>query len=154
MPELTILLPGHRSELLAAAVEADKLTQLNQDAEMQITGLPDGMQSGKPSVAFVFELPDGTVLFAETSWRLFATAFWSLASSFGDERPSMAGGAVEYDVDGSGRKVQVEITESGTPFAQCELCGERKDFNSGEDEKVAQWLHRHFREKHPGRSAP
>lgn len=36
-----------------------------------VTTLEGGMKSGLPSVAFFFDLPDGRVLFAESSLRAF-----------------------------------------------------------------------------------
>lgn len=36
--------------------------------------LQAGMQSGKPSISILFELPDGSVVFAETSLALFLAA--------------------------------------------------------------------------------
>lgn len=39
-----------------------------------ITALPAGLQSGKPSVAIVIDLPDGRYVFAETTLALLLTA--------------------------------------------------------------------------------
>lgn len=42
--------------------------------DIEVGSLDHGMHSGKPSVAFVFKLPDGKVVVAETSLELFVTA--------------------------------------------------------------------------------
>lgn len=42
--------------------------------EIEVGSLDAGMQSGKPSVAFCFKLPDGRVVVAETSLELFTAA--------------------------------------------------------------------------------
>lgn len=39
-----------------------------------VATLDGGMESGRPSVAFIFELPDGRKVFAETSAVLFINA--------------------------------------------------------------------------------
>jgi hypothetical protein len=47
---------------------------LADDAMLGVAFLEGGMSSGKPSVALRFDLPDGSVVIAETSARLFCTA--------------------------------------------------------------------------------
>lgn len=49
-----------------------------------VTGLAGGMKSGKPSVAFVIPLEDGSFVFAETSLALFVTAARVLVAHHGD----------------------------------------------------------------------
>lgn len=39
-----------------------------------VGGIPQGMASGAPSVAIIIPLPDGSVVFAETSLALFVSA--------------------------------------------------------------------------------
>lgn len=39
-----------------------------------LASLDNGMASGKPSVAFIFDLPDGRKVLAETSMTLFLSA--------------------------------------------------------------------------------
>jgi hypothetical protein len=46
----------------------------NSAPPIKVATLDNGMQSGLPSVALRLELPDGTVVIAETSARLFCTA--------------------------------------------------------------------------------
>jgi hypothetical protein len=60
----------------------EKLVHLTN--EIIVSGLPDGMQSGKPSMMFGFVLPDGTPVIAETSWALFETAYRAFAAKFGE----------------------------------------------------------------------
>lgn len=63
---------------------ADREVVRTQD--ITISGLPDGMTSGAPSVALFIELPDGRVVFAETSLKLLLTAADALVARFGDPR--------------------------------------------------------------------
>lgn len=51
-----------------------------------ITGLARGMTSGAPSVALMISLPDGKVVFAQTSLRLFLAAGDALKARHGDPR--------------------------------------------------------------------
>jgi hypothetical protein len=55
---------------------ADKpIVHLGNDAPaIQVAYLEGGMASGKPSVALRLDLPDGTIVVAETSFELFAAA--------------------------------------------------------------------------------
>jgi hypothetical protein len=53
------------------------------DNDIKIGGLAGGMTSGKPSISFAITLPDGKVVFAETSMRLFHTAAKAFASKYG-----------------------------------------------------------------------
>ena len=58
---------------------------LSNDAPpIQIAALSAGMKSGAPSIAIRLDLPDGTVVLAETSLRLFQTAAAALHGRFGD----------------------------------------------------------------------
>lgn len=45
--------------------------------------IPHGMTSGRPSVALLIELDDGTKVFAETSWRNFTLASSALLARWG-----------------------------------------------------------------------
>jgi hypothetical protein len=57
---------GREFKATANVIEAAK--------DISVGLLEKGMQSGKPSVSFMFELPDGSVVFAETSLVLFLQA--------------------------------------------------------------------------------
>lgn len=79
MPVLDIILDGDAStpELRDAEV--------HHFQSFKVTALPGGMQSGKPSVAFVIgPLPDGSYVFAETSMVLFQAAARAFAARYGD----------------------------------------------------------------------
>ncbi len=62
-------------------VDRSKIVEANKDISIGI--LDGGMQSGKPSVALSFELPDGKVVFAETSYALFMTCAKAFAARYG-----------------------------------------------------------------------
>jgi hypothetical protein len=51
-----------------------------------VAALPQGTASGKPSVAVRVELPDGTVVVAETTLALFLTAADAIKARYGDPR--------------------------------------------------------------------
>lgn len=52
--------------------------------DFAVTALEGGMSSGRPSVAFFIELPDGRVVMAETSMRLFQMAAAAFRAKYGD----------------------------------------------------------------------
>ena len=64
----------------------DQLTWLNgsDDPPIQIGALEGGMVGGRPSVAIRIDLPDGRIVVAETSLRLFQMANAALRGRFGD----------------------------------------------------------------------
>lgn len=53
---------------------------------LSVAGLSSGMKSGAPSVAIRIDLPDGRVVFAQTSLSLFLTAADTLKAVHGDPR--------------------------------------------------------------------
>lgn len=63
-----------------------KLVTLMGDAApaMQVGVLPHGMTSGRPSVTFRLDLPDGTTVLAETSARLFCGAARAIMAKYPD----------------------------------------------------------------------
>ena len=69
------------AEGMMGGVERDKVIEADKD--MSIGVLEAGMQSGKPSVSFAFELPDGRVVFAETSYALFMACAKAFAARYG-----------------------------------------------------------------------
>lgn len=74
MPVMTLILREPAWPELAGALDKN-LVHLGNDAEpIQVAYLEGGMASGKPSVAIRLDLPDGTVVIAETSLELFAAA--------------------------------------------------------------------------------
>ena len=91
--ELEIFLSA---EGMLEGVKQEELIELK--TPLKIGGLPGGMVSGKPSVSFGFTLPDGKVVFAQTSMRLFHVAAKAFAQRYGWQD-------AEYEVvDGSNRK--------------------------------------------------
>jgi hypothetical protein len=52
--------------------------------EIQVAGLEGGMQSGLPSVTIRIDLPNGEVVLAETSMRLFLNAAKAFMARYGD----------------------------------------------------------------------
>lgn len=56
---------------------------LGNDTAIGLCVLPAGMASGRPSVAFRFDLPDGQVVMAEASWRVLAFAVQTIAARYG-----------------------------------------------------------------------
>ena len=156
MLSLRIVLDPERDGLGLGVSDPREVLHLADDAEIVISGLPDGMQSGKPSMMFGFALPDGRVVIAETSWWLFATAFQAFAARFGAE-PDSAGKAIEYDATGAGAKVHLDLQADDLPNTfQCELCGEQREEPPGQEGTTAilQFIHRHFREAHPDWPVP
>jgi hypothetical protein len=153
MPSLRIVLDPERDGLGFDADPADIIHL--PDTEIVISGLRDGMANGAASMMFGFKLPDGRVVIAETSWRLFAAAFKAFAGKFGGD--DTTGISLEYDATGAGDRVRLDLIADDAPqFFECELCGSRTEEPPGVEgaQKIAQWVHRHFREKHPGRAVP
>lgn len=52
---------------------------------MEIAALSGGMESGRPSISLRIDLPDGRVVIAELSMRLFLTAARAFAARYGQE---------------------------------------------------------------------
>ena len=65
--------------------------RLVRPQEMIIGGLEGGMDTGRPSVTIMSVLDDGTVVFGETSLRLFLMAADVLKAKFGDPRVEPTG---------------------------------------------------------------
>jgi len=80
MPALTLHLNGDGLwPELAEKLGTDALIHLSNDATIHVGVLPAGMASGLPSVALRIDLPDGRILVAETSARLFVNADRAIA---------------------------------------------------------------------------
>lgn len=54
--------------------------------DLIVAGLARGMESGRPSVMFRLDMPDGSVAIAQTSLVLFLTAADALRARYGDPR--------------------------------------------------------------------
>lgn len=50
---------------------------------VKVVGLDDGTTRGNPSVGFFIELPDGKVVFTETTYRLFNMAAAAMRGRWG-----------------------------------------------------------------------
>jgi hypothetical protein len=84
MPVLHILLDG---ESAWPDLGEKTVIHLADDAQVTIAGLSKGMQSGKPSVAFRFELPDDhRVVVWETSLALLLSAADAFKAKYEDPR--------------------------------------------------------------------
>ena len=64
----------------------------NNAPAIRVAALEKGMVSGHPSLMIGIELPDGSVVKAETSLRLFLTAADAFKARFGDPRVGEFGG--------------------------------------------------------------
>jgi hypothetical protein len=148
MPSLRIVLDPE-AEGLGIEYEGE-LIHLGDDAEIVISGLADGMQSGKPSMVFAFKLPNGDLVAAETSWRLFGTAYNAFLGKFGE--PDYPGLRIEMPTEGRA----IELVKSDEPFVQCGRCGWRLDGSNTKEsvEHLMREYERHYRKKHRGVPPP
>ena len=78
---LTVKIDGDGAWPDLAGKEVIHLT--NDAPPIQISALPDGMASGRPSVAIRLDLPDGRTVIAETSMNLFLSAADVLRARYG-----------------------------------------------------------------------
>lgn len=82
MPSLSIILDVDRRGFQALGgmsnarkgIEEGKVIHLGEEAQIEVGTLRHGMESGADSVSICFPLPDGRVVLAETSAKLFITA--------------------------------------------------------------------------------
>ena len=79
MTQMKIVLDGDNS---FPELQGKKIHRANVDA---VTALKGGMTGGRTSVAFIIHLPDGSVVFAETSLALFQMANAAFAEKHGFE---------------------------------------------------------------------
>ncbi|MBA7553597.1 hypothetical protein ES705_46191 [subsurface metagenome] len=69
---------------LAEKIKDGKVTWL-RGGNISIAALSKGMASGKPSISIRIDLPDGKVVIAETSMRLFLGAAEAFKAKYGAE---------------------------------------------------------------------
>ncbi len=62
------------------------LIHLGDGQTVRLGALPRGMKSGKPSVAFGFEVGEEALVVAEMSFALLLTAVDTLKAKYGDPR--------------------------------------------------------------------
>lgn len=90
MPSLTMIIDGDKcwpdlANSDGTGVNDKVINVMGPSAKpIQIALLDNGMQSGRPSVTFRIDLPDGRVVLTETSLRLFATAAKVFAAKYPD----------------------------------------------------------------------
>lgn len=83
MPSMRIVLEGGDAwPDLAAKVRAGMVDHVK--GHMEVAALAFGMTSGRPSVAFRIDLPNGRTVIAETSLELFVAAGKAFAARHGD----------------------------------------------------------------------
>ena len=151
MPEFHIVLDPERTGLGMEPAPGRELIHLADDAEIVVTGLLDGMEpdaDGKkrPSMAFAFKLPSGDMVLAETSWRLFATAYNAFLGKFGEaDYPGM-----RIEMPDEGRAI--DFVASKEPFIQCGSCKWRLGGKNTKEsiEHLVREYERHYRKKHRG----
>ena len=80
MPSIDLKLEGDEAWPDLADRE---VIEIPEEAAIGVVVLPGGMASGKPSVAFRFDLPDGRVAIAQTSLDLFQAAARATAARYG-----------------------------------------------------------------------
>lgn len=78
MPEMVI---RPRVDETGGFTELEGVDVIHLTNPITVGSLAHGMSSGKPSVAFVFTLPDGRAVVAETSLELFVAAARGLAAA-------------------------------------------------------------------------
>jgi hypothetical protein len=83
-PYLTLKLDGDGA--WPDLVEKRERGELIHVTGFELGALAAGMGSGLPSIALRIDLPDGRVVIAESSLRLFLTAYEALVIRFGDPR--------------------------------------------------------------------
>lgn len=67
MPQIHVMID-------AEGMAKDKKNIIHVTSDITIGALQGGMTSGLPSIAFMFDLPNGDTVIAETSLKLFLTA--------------------------------------------------------------------------------
>ena len=82
MPSLDIHLDGDKCW---PDLEAKREQIIHVTEHLEVAALSGGMQSGRPSVALRIDLPDGRVVIAETSMRLFLGAARAFRARYGEE---------------------------------------------------------------------
>lgn len=70
---------------LAEKVKDGKVTWFKDGVVLSIAALSKGMASGRPSISIRIDLPDGKVVVAETSMRLFLGAAEAFKAKYGAE---------------------------------------------------------------------
>lgn len=80
MPALNIILEGE-----GCWPDLHEKKVIHTTDPISVAALPRGMSSGSASVAFRIDLPDGTVVVAETSMALFLAAARAFRARHGEQ---------------------------------------------------------------------
>lgn len=90
MPHLVIVMDvehdGFEAMRGLESQDDPRLIHLAEGAHIEVGALEHGMQSGKPSAALCFSLPNGQVVLVETSLALLLSAGDALKARYGDPR--------------------------------------------------------------------
>lgn len=148
---LSELVGADTAEEVTAMREAGTLIDLSPDGSIILAALEDGMVSGAPAIIMGFKLPDGKVVLAQTSWRLFASAFHALASKFGTPYPDLK--EMELLHPGVGSSMTI-VGDDEDRYMICVACGEKRTFEpqsveGSQPSAPLWWLREHFEAKHP-----
>jgi hypothetical protein len=82
MTQLNIILNGDGA---FTDLDREKVIHVANDAPpIQVAALPGGMASGRPSIMIRIDLPDGKIVMAETSARLFCSAARAIMGRYPD----------------------------------------------------------------------
>lgn len=84
MPEMSIVLDG-AGGAYAEVFRRRRMVEVPDDVPIRLETLDGGMQGGKPSIAFIIELPtEGIVVLAQTSLKLFQLVAAATLGKYGD----------------------------------------------------------------------
>ena len=100
MPAVDIIFDGIANHISGLP---DDRSQVIQAEVVSIAALPDGMQSGRPSVALVGKTRHGRTVFLECSLRIFQAAAGGFTGKYGEDATARltADGNVEWPDDDS-----------------------------------------------------
>ncbi len=85
MPTINVNLKGEGAwPDMEQLINDGNLVIIPEEAAIDIAVLDNGTESGEPSIAFRFHLPDGKVAFAQTTLRLFLTSIRVIQTRYPD----------------------------------------------------------------------
>ena len=104
MPSMDINLDGDNAwpDLRS---KQNKIIHISEGETVKVCALDGGMSSGKPSVCFRIDLPDGRVVLAETSARLFVMAAAAIVGRW----PDVDDGAMLAHIEKGRQNAKIEI---------------------------------------------
>ncbi len=107
MPQMTLNLDGDNAWPDLRDMPSNKIVWLPETAMIQVAALDGGMSSGKPSVTFRIDLPDGRVVLAQTSARLFVMAAAAIVTRW----PDVDDGTMLAHIAKGGQTAKIDILE-------------------------------------------